>query len=267
MVATVPEIPQQRDPAIPDTPTVSARVPLAVAVVDLTGRISHWSSGARRLFGFRGEEALGRAAADILPVTGVLDAPGYPTAGRFRTHGEDGRPRGSADILWWAYPLAGPDPGGVLVLATDAAPLRAAERTADAPGDTIGAGFARHTDFPHAEDLARGLPEIMPGMSPGESGIVAARVLDLGYPVLVRSRRAPVPVTPDRGAPRPAGRRGPVPSPRADAGTAPGPPSRSQSGPEDDDQEAGLEYAAVRRSPTAPCRSSRPGPGRWRSAS
>ncbi|MET2717787.1 SpoIIE family protein phosphatase [Streptomyces harbinensis] len=246
MVAAEPEIPQQRDPALPGTRTVSGRVPLAVAVADLTGRISHWSRGAGRLFGFRREEALGRAAAEIVPVTGVLDTPGYPTAGRFRTHGEDGRPRGSSDILWWAYPLTGPDPGGVLVLATDAAPLRALEGTAGAPGDTIGAGFARHTDFAHAEELARGLPEIMPGMSPGESGIVAARVLALGYPVLELSRHARVPVTPDWGTPRRAGRRTGRPAhPGAAAGpeAAPeaGPQAGTPSGPETD-----LEYAAVR---------------------
>jgi len=53
-------------------PGTSGRVPLAVIVVDAAGLVSHWSTGARRLFGWAREEAVGRAAADLLPVGGVL---------------------------------------------------------------------------------------------------------------------------------------------------------------------------------------------------
>ncbi|WP_436978088.1 SpoIIE family protein phosphatase [Streptomyces sp. enrichment culture] len=243
MVATEPEIPQQRDPAPPDTRTVSGRIPLAVAVVDPSGRISHWSSGAGKLFGVGRDEALGRVAAEIVPVTGVLDAPGYPTAGRFRTHGQDGggERRGSGDILWWTYPL--PGPGAVLVLATDATPLRAVEGTADEPGEKIGAGFARHTDFDRAEDLARGLPEIMPGMSPQESGVIVERVLELGYPVLELSRHARVPVTPDWGVPRRTTRRARLLRAVTEAGAARD--ERALAAAEAD-LASDLEYAAVR---------------------
>src|SRR5215207_7088918 len=48
------------------------RIPLAVVVVDRDGLVSHWSTGARRLFGATREEALGRPAADLLPVSGAL---------------------------------------------------------------------------------------------------------------------------------------------------------------------------------------------------
>ncbi|MGV9900878.1 PAS domain-containing protein, partial [Streptomyces tendae] len=57
--------------AVPADP-VTGRVPLAVVVVDRDGLVSHWSRGARRLFALPKEEAIGRSAADLLPVSGVL---------------------------------------------------------------------------------------------------------------------------------------------------------------------------------------------------
>ncbi|GAU67242.1 putative protein kinase/phosphatase [Streptomyces sp. NBRC 110611] len=54
------------------------RIPLAVAVVDAGGRISHWSSGARRLFGPTREEAIGAPAVDLMPVTGALGGEEWP---------------------------------------------------------------------------------------------------------------------------------------------------------------------------------------------
>ncbi|GHI99411.1 hypothetical protein TPA0906_12770 [Streptomyces olivaceus] len=61
--------------ALPDDPVadpLAGRVPLAVVVVDRDGLVSHWSRGARRLFGLPREEAIGRPASDLLPVSGVV---------------------------------------------------------------------------------------------------------------------------------------------------------------------------------------------------
>ncbi|MFF0450847.1 SpoIIE family protein phosphatase [Streptomyces sp. NPDC004609] len=59
-------------PRVPRQYAVSGRIPLAVVVVDGAGLVSHWSTGARRLFGPTREEAVGRPAADLLPVAGAL---------------------------------------------------------------------------------------------------------------------------------------------------------------------------------------------------
>jgi len=212
----------------------AGRVPLAVVVVDRDGLVSHWSRGARRLFGATKEEAIGCPAADLLPVSGALpddeeDIPpydvyaaydglgpdlessldgglSYPAAGRARltVPGAD-----RVDVLWWAYPLVGPGRERLLVLAADADGLHqdldldegsvAVERIAPA--------FALHTDFQGAEELARRLPEILPSMSVGESARIVAQILELGYPVLEFSQNDRVPVTPDWGVPRRAERK------------------------------------------------------------
>ncbi|MET9550760.1 SpoIIE family protein phosphatase [Streptomyces sp. NPDC006627] len=127
---------------------VAGRIPLAVVVVDGAGLVSHWSVGARRLFGHPKEEAVGRPAGDLLPVHGAIhedddldgtyDALGpgletslggrlsYPAAGRARLTGP-GRRGGRVDVIWWAYPLVGPGPERLLVLAADAEALTAPE--------------------------------------------------------------------------------------------------------------------------------------------
>ncbi|MET9480323.1 SpoIIE family protein phosphatase [Streptomyces sp. NPDC006638] len=230
-------------PGPPQQPLATAgRIPLAVVVVDRDGLVSHWSTGARRLFGHSKDEAVGRSASDLMPVAGALadEEPGlahggyggesratfeghdelgpdlhtrgsYPTAGR-ATLSEAGRER--LDVLWWAYPLVGPGPGRHLVLAADAAQFGADGASAasadDAAGEEarqadvqrIAPGFALHTDFPDAESLARRLPDILPNMSPAESTRIVAQVLELGYPVLEFSHHDRVPVTPDWGVPR-----------------------------------------------------------------
>lgn len=251
--------------------TGSGRVPLAVAVVDREGLVSHWSTGARRLFGTPREVAVGRPAADLLPVSGALpddepgrfgvpadvadtgvtavvadtgddgdtDGPGpgpgssldrgpsHPAAGRARQTVPGGD---RIDVLWWAYPLVGPGPGRLLVLTADAGALRG-EGTA---AERIAPGFALHTDFPGAAELARGLPGIMPAMSVAESARTVAQVLALGYPVLEFGRNGRVPVTPDRGVPGRARRT--RPDPAAGGGT-----------PDAEDTRADdLEFAAVR---------------------
>ncbi|WP_163016122.1 SpoIIE family protein phosphatase [Streptomyces sp. Tu 4128] len=254
--------------AVPPDP-VTGRVPLAVVVVDRDGLVSHWSRGARRLFRLPKEEAIGRPAPDLLPVSGVLPGAGtgddpaygayadydglgpglessldgrlsYPAAGRARlTVPADRR----VDVLWWAYPLVGPGPERLLVLAADADGLRRDYGHGDAPAATverIAPAFALHTDFPGAEELARRLPEILPSMSVGESARIVAQVLELGYPVLEFSQNDRVPVTPDWGVPRRAERR--ARRERAARALAAGEPV-----PDDlRDEAEDLEYAAVR---------------------
>ncbi|SEN97223.1 ATP-binding SpoIIE family protein phosphatase [Actinacidiphila rubida] len=266
-------------------PGPSGRIPLAVIVVDADGLVSHWSTGARRLFGPSRDEAVGRPALDLLPVGGALDEalsgraadfgaaspegqegaygaayplPGgvphdaespfalgspYPTAGRARLHdhaappvpadpaqrltvstpgtgstadavgaGEEGREPGPLDVLWWAYPLAGPGPERLLVLAADAAQVEPEAAGADPDAEAATAeprlvertapGFALHTEFAGADQLAKRLPEILPSMNPLDSARIVAQVLELGYPVLEISRHDRVPVTPDWGVPR-----------------------------------------------------------------
>ncbi|MET4921896.1 SpoIIE family protein phosphatase [Streptomyces sp. PSRA5] len=205
---------------------VTGRIPLAVVVVDADGLVSHWSSGARRLFGHSKEDAVGQPAGDLMPVSGALteDRTGrvngvddaydegydgydelgpelhgrssYPTAGRARLS-DEGRPR--LDVLWWAYPLAGPGPGRHLVLAADVAQFR---MDAGADSERIAPSFSLHTEFPDAESLAGQLPHILPNMSVADAERIVAQVLELGYPVLEFSHHDRVPVTPDWGVPR-----------------------------------------------------------------
>ncbi|MEU6658184.1 SpoIIE family protein phosphatase [Streptomyces sp. NPDC046821] len=238
---------------------VPGRVPLAVVVVDGAGLVTHWSTGARRLFGAPREDAVGSPATDLLPISGALpdeaatdayaagggyDGSGhgpaspldgrvsYPASGRARI---EARPGERTDVLWWAYPLVGPGPEKLLVLAADVAQLHAeGDRR-----DLVTPGFGLHTDFPGADELARQLPAILPSMSVGESARIVAQMLELGYPVLEFSHHDRVPVTADWGVPRRAARKGPatggVPSPRR---------------PPDDltdlELPTDLEYAAVR---------------------
>ncbi|MBZ6291264.1 SpoIIE family protein phosphatase [Streptomyces olivaceus] len=266
--------------ALPDDPVadpLAGRVPLAVVVVDRDGLVSHWSRGARRLFGLPREEAIGRPASDLLPVSGVVpdvgaedddtdalhsyDAyaaddglgPGressldgrlsYPAAGRARLTAPT---RHRVDVLWWAYPLVGPGPERLLVLAADADGLRrdrADGGAATATVERIAPGFALHTDFPGADELARRLPEILPSTSVGESARIVAQVLELGYPVLEFSQNDRVPVTPDWGVPRRADRRARRErAARALAAGEPVPDDLRDVAPDAED----LEYAAVR---------------------
>ncbi|GGS40086.1 hypothetical protein GCM10010270_07120 [Streptomyces violaceus] len=241
-------------------PTEPGRVPLAVVVVDREGLVSHWSRGARRLFGVPKGEAIGRTALDLLPVSGALpeekdtspyaayDGLGpdlessldgglsYPAAGRARLSAP-GRDR--VDVLWWAYPLIGPGPERLLVLAADADVLRADDIGDGAPA-RIAPGFALHTDFRGAEELARRLPEILPSMSVGESARIVGQVLELGYPILEFSQNHRVPVTPDWGVARRAERR--ARRERAARALAAGEPVPEELRDEGED----LEYAAVR---------------------
>ncbi|MEV8019901.1 SpoIIE family protein phosphatase [Streptomyces sp. NPDC086554] len=205
---------------------VAGRIPLAVVVVDGAGLVSHWSTGARRLFGYAKEDAVGAPAGDLLPVAGAIpderepygtyDGLGpdletsldgrisYPAAGRARLSvpGVPGHEQTRVDVLWWAYPLVGPGPERLLVLAADADRLVDADSLEPGQVERIAPGFALHTDFPGADELAGRLPEILPSMSVGESSRIVAQILELGYPVLEFSKHDRVPVTPDWGVAR-----------------------------------------------------------------
>ncbi|MET9440556.1 SpoIIE family protein phosphatase [Streptomyces sp. NPDC006610] len=265
------------DGAPPNGRAPAGRVPLAVVVVDREGLVSHWSTGAKRLFGPARQDAIGRPAIDLLPVSGVLPEPddespyggpdghespyggfgglgpdlgatldgrlSYPAAGRARLTGRGGH---RTDILWWAYPLVGPGAERLLVLAADAA-VAHPQGGADAePGtvEHVTPGLARHTDLPDADELARGLPEILPSMSVDESARIAAQVLELGYPVLEFSRNARVPVTPDWGVPRRAERK--ARRERLARALAAGQPVPADLRDEAEEDREDLEYAAVR---------------------
>lgn len=249
-------VPPQRTPQ-PDT--AAGRVPLAVVVVDADGLVSHWSTGARKLFGVSRADAVGCPAGELLPVTGALrqrgdplqdtaygefgPGPGsslsgtvaYPAAGRARVDQPD---RGRVDVLWWAYPLVGPDPERLLVLAADSASLRGGGEGEGRDKETIAPGFALHTDFPGYRELSSRLPEILPSMSVQEATRIVSQVLQLGYPVLEFSHHDRIPVTPDWGVPRRAGRRT-SDRPQRGAGDTPVPHAAPR-------PELDLEYAAVR---------------------
>ncbi|MEU6372217.1 SpoIIE family protein phosphatase [Streptomyces sp. NPDC046909] len=242
----------------------AGRIPLAVVVVDRAGLVSHWSRGARRLFDVTKEDAIGRAAVDLLPVSGALpeeedytargvvaayDGLGpdlessldgrlsYPAAGRARlTVREPER----LDVLWWAYPLVGPGHERLLVLAADAGALQSDDPDDEVAFERIAPAFALHTDFPGAEELARRLPEILPSMSVEEGARIVAQILELGYPVLEFSQNDRVPVTPDWGVPRRTERK--ARRERAARALAEGLPVPRELADEAED----LEYAAVR---------------------
>ncbi|MGW2695583.1 SpoIIE family protein phosphatase [Streptomyces sp. NPDC001296] len=262
-------------PGHPAGDGAAGRIPLAVVVVDRDGLVSHWSRGARILFGASREDAIGRSAVDLLPVSGALPeehetapygayamddgvGPGlessldgrlsYPAAGRARLTAPD-RERGSAqlpsaerrgrvDVLWWAYPLVGPGHERLLVLAADADALR--HESDGTVIERVAPSFALHTDFPGAEELARRLPEILPSMSVGESARIVAQVLELGYPILEFSQNDRVPVTPDWGVARRAERK--ARRERAARAVAAGEPVPDELQDEGED----LEYVAVR---------------------
>ncbi|MEV5238626.1 SpoIIE family protein phosphatase [Streptomyces cinnamoneus] len=276
-------VPAQRE-------AVPGRIPLAVVVVGSSGLVTHWSSGARKLFGVERTDAVGRPVADLMPVHGALAGTGEDAgAGESRADGGDGwyadggdgaggawaapdgldgpeafdlvapvglgavggspepgyarsgRARASAgpgsplDVLWWAYPLAGPGPERLLVLATDAGRLPGA--------GGIRPAFAPHTDLPGAGALAERLPDILPAMGPAAGGRIVEQVLELGYPVLEISHSERIPVTPDWGVPRYAERRSGRPRAAAHA--------RGRGEPVSDhhdlaDPRTDLEHAAVR---------------------
>ncbi|MBE9500269.1 hypothetical protein IHE61_26365 [Streptomyces sp. GKU 257-1] len=145
-------------------------LPLAAVGIGARGTVVHWGSGASALFGRRRKHVVGAPAADILPVTGALNASaragdhhwldgagdltgaGTAMAGRARVPVPG---RGRADVLWWSYPLAAPAPVRLLVLATGTARL---QRQRALRGTRIVPSFGHHRWFPEAAELGARLP-------------------------------------------------------------------------------------------------------------
>ncbi|MFD9216979.1 PAS domain-containing protein [Streptomyces sp. NPDC087659] len=217
----VPPAPRRRSAAVGATG-------LAVVVADGHGRVSHWSAGARALFGHDTETAVGRPAVELLPVSGALaaappssspgrDGPGpapdsppgtlafYPAAGRARLGVGGGRPpEERIDVLWWAYPLVGPGPERLLVLAADAGRFgsgHASGTGAAGGGERIAPGFALHTELPDSGDLVRRLAGTLPGLGVRDPGGIVDQVRELGCPVVEFRRHDRVPDAPGRGVP------------------------------------------------------------------
>ncbi|MEU6705516.1 hypothetical protein [Streptomyces wuyuanensis] len=238
----VPPAPRRRSAAV-------GPAGLAVVLADGDGLVSHWSAGARALFGHDEDAAVGQSAMELLPVAGALTAdapPGsdsspvlpppvsspaspsaepsararggpaaaadpssepavfYPAAGRARLGVGGGRPRDErVDVLWWAYPLVGPGPERLLVLAADAERFASGGAPGAGDGDVrIAPGFALHTDLPDSGELVRRLAGILPGMGVRDPGGIVDQVRELGCPVVEFRRHGRAGVTPDRGVPR-----------------------------------------------------------------
>lgn len=192
----------------------SGRVPLAVVVVDGEGLVSHWSCGARRLFGVGCQEAVRSPVIDLLPVLGALigrtesgqphgrdldlsrtGGSSFPTSGRAHVSAPG---NGPPVVLWWAYPLVGPGAERLLVLIADASRIPSPDGE-QGPCERISPGFAPHIEFPGAAPLSERLPDILPDMGPEGRGRIVSRVLELGPPVLEVGRHGRMPVTRDRG--------------------------------------------------------------------
>ncbi|MGW8377620.1 SpoIIE family protein phosphatase [Streptomyces sp. ODS28] len=178
------------------------RLPLAVVVVDDEGAVSHWSSGARRLFGHTREEAVGMPAADLMPVSGALEelgGPGtpvtgvgegadwdaslggrtsFPTAGWARSGSADGR---HGDLVWWAYPLIGPGIGRLLVLAADASrihidPAEAAAEDGRAEDEAVEDGAAADGSADTLSEGARSADALSEDVRPEGAEAAGARL-------------------------------------------------------------------------------------------
>jgi hypothetical protein len=186
---------------------LSGRARLAAVTVSGLGVIAHWSPAAGRLFGLTRQEAIGRPAAAVLPVSGVIDTvgdgeaagaayaqftdlpgTGQPTSGRFWGAGAGDGPH---DVLWWACPLVGPGLLRLLVLATDGTRLEQ-----DCGGERISAGFARHSELPRAGERAGQLRQLLTGMDDTERADIVDQLLEQGCPVLETSTGRRLPVLP-----------------------------------------------------------------------
>ncbi|MFE2724522.1 SpoIIE family protein phosphatase [Kitasatospora sp. NPDC059327] len=205
---------------------VVALVRLALVLVDRTGRVAQWSRAAEELFGHRADVTHDRPASGLLPAIEPRSVPG-PSAAPAVRHRRDAldtlaeltaadrpwagrmpvvdREEHLRDVLWWAYPLAGPS-GGLLALATDARPLRSTgprlalgERLLPfAATPAARGGFHRLTAALTAP--GRPVPEPLARLLPGGSGDRRARLLDglgrAGLPALRLDAGTVLPVLP-----------------------------------------------------------------------
>jgi serine phosphatase RsbU (regulator of sigma subunit) len=226
------------------TAGVAALVRLAVLCVDPDGRISYWNRGAEELFGHRWDGVFGRRASGLLPAVAMpLPVPspqrsangrGEPPGAECRSHHDaldrlddltrptwagampvtdrDGRVR---DVLWWSYRLVEPTGRGLLMLATNAGPLRASgpriaigdrlrpytSIPAPASGELrISAGFARIEDPAHALQLREQLGAVLPRLSTARLDRIKRQLEPLGHPVIEVDGAAPFPVLPHEGS-------------------------------------------------------------------
>lgn len=150
--------PQEEPERFPE----AGRVPLAVVVVDRDGRVSHWSTGARRLFGPDRAEAVGRPADELLPISGVLDADGTDDPyGQWHPQGP-GAPMPS-DAEWAVYragrALAVPPARTAPENAPDPDPV-------PGPGAEAAPGPPRHWGHPEPEPCPAAGRARLPG--PGD---------------------------------------------------------------------------------------------------
>ncbi|WP_432107825.1 hypothetical protein [Streptomyces sp. AA1529] len=177
-------------------------LPLAAVGIGARGTVVHWGSGASALFGRRRKHVLGAPAADILPVTGALNASaragdhhwldgagdltgaGTAMAGRARVPVPG---RGRADVLWWSYPLAAPAPVRLLVLATGTARL---QRQRALRGTRIVPSFGHHRWFPEAAELGARLPRLLGRQARAAAAPAVSRIRELGCPVVEVHRPA-----------------------------------------------------------------------------
>ncbi|MGV9265799.1 SpoIIE family protein phosphatase [Kitasatospora sp. NPDC003701] len=205
---------------------VVALVRLALVLVDRTGRVAQWSRAAEELFGHRADVTHDRPASGLLPAVEPRSVPG-PAAAPAVRHRRDAldtlaeltatdrpwagqmpvvdREEHLRDVLWWAYPLAGPA-GGLLALAADARPLRSAgprlalgERLLPfAATPAAQGGFHRLTAALTAP--GRPVPEPLARLLPAGSADRRAQLLDglrrAGLPALRLDATTVLPVLP-----------------------------------------------------------------------
>ncbi|WP_371498336.1 SpoIIE family protein phosphatase [Kitasatospora sp. NBC_00374] len=274
---------------------VVALLRVASVLVDPDGRIAQWDRAAEELFGHRAEVACGRNAIGLLPAveprpetagphpsaTGRrcdafatlddLTQLDTPWAGAMAVSDREDRLR---DILWWAYPLIEPGGRGLLVLATDARPLRttglrialgerllpyAAAPTAPGRPLRVAAAFA-----PGAAQGAAALESLLPKGSAERRQRLLAQLVTAGLPALWVDSATLLPVMPYQasvtGTARLAagiGRRYPTPQQRAAQ------PRATRRPPEPDRPGVGRATAAEPAGPTgdgAPDGTTAPGP-------
>ncbi|MFF3585309.1 SpoIIE family protein phosphatase [Streptomyces mirabilis] len=180
------ESPGQRLPLPPGTALDTA---VAVAVADADGRITHWSEGARRLWGHTAPEIVGRPLADLF-----TEAEGGP---RHR----DGRPlnarvllvplaekEGEASFLLTALPAPAPDAAGQEPLkewAFDQHPFPLSVYGPDARTLHANDALARVTGFTAEQTRGRLITEVVQGDLYQDTEHLIRRVLETGKPDFV----------------------------------------------------------------------------------
>ncbi|MFJ1707807.1 SpoIIE family protein phosphatase [Kitasatospora sp. NPDC088346] len=254
---------------------VVALLRVASVLVDADGRIAQWDRAAEELFGHRAEVTCGRPAIGLLPaVEPRPETAGPPPAGAGRpcdafatlddltqldtpwagAMAVNDREDRLRDVLWWAYPLIEPGGRALLVLATDARPLRttglrialgerllpyAAAPTAPGRPLRVAAAFA-----PGAAQGAAALEPLLPKGTPERRQRLLGQLVAAGLPALWVDSATLLPVMPYQasatGTARLAagiGRRYPTPQQRAAQPRAtrrppePGRPDAARTGP------------------------------------